>query len=117
MPQTIGGDAEGYMDPPTQQLATLTEVMGLGGGGGGNVIASLLDLVGLHRQVAKGPKTPDVPQPQAVVPQVLTDVESALGPTETPVLPPVSNSPMTTWGARWIESLKPITSIDPNSAL
>lgn len=116
---TIGGDPERYMDPPTQQLGSLSDVMG-----GASPIAMLLDLVGLHRQVAKGPKNPasdgasPTPTPPASVPQVLTDVSSMLDtPQATPVFPTTQNAPLTTWGQRWIDSMKPIASIDPNSGL
>lgn len=111
---SIGGDPESYMDAP--QIA-------VGGNGDSpSFIASLLDLVGLHRQVAKGPKVKEVaeetnplPRPQASVPQVVADVESALLPQETPLLPEVNNAPMTTWGKRWIDSIRPLTSGDPDT--
>lgn len=44
----IGGDPESYMDAPT---------LSVGGGGGPSFIASILDALGIHRQVAKGPKS------------------------------------------------------------
>lgn len=47
----IGGDPESYMEAPTLSA-------GGGGGGGPSFIASILDLLGVHRQVAKGPKEP-----------------------------------------------------------
>lgn len=112
-----GGDPESYMDAPEISV-------GSDGPGGPSIIASLLDLVGLHRQVAKGPKVSEVaqetnplPRPQASVPQVVADVESALIPQETPLLPEVQNAPMSTWGQRWIDSIRPLTSIDPDSTL
>lgn len=49
----IGGDPESYMDAP--QLT-----VGGGGGGGGSFIAGILDALGIHRQVAKGPKQKDL---------------------------------------------------------
>lgn len=50
---TIGGDPERYMDPP---------ILSGGGGDSGapSFIASLLDLLGIHRQVAKPPKQKDL---------------------------------------------------------
>lgn len=42
---TVGGDAERYMDPPTIQS---------GDGDGPSFIASVLDLLGIHKQVAAG---------------------------------------------------------------
>lgn len=48
---SIGGDPESYMDAPQISVGG-----GEGGGGGGGFIASLLDLLGIHREVAKGPK-------------------------------------------------------------
>lgn len=45
----IGGDPEQYMDPPSMVVSD-------GPGGGGSFIANLLDLLGLQRNVARGPK-------------------------------------------------------------
>lgn len=109
----IGGDPESYMEAPQMSV-------GGDGAGGPSFIASLLDLIGIHRQVAKGPKPTreqevQATQPQQVVPQVLTDVESVLSPQETPILPVTDNAPMTTWGQAWIQSLRPLTTIDPNT--
>jgi hypothetical protein len=112
----FGGDAESFMEAPEQSHASLSDIMG-----GGSIIASLLDLVGIHRQVAKGPKDPAGPEAAsatppapAQVPQVLTDVASVFTPQEVPVVPTTQNAPMTGWGQRWLDSLKPLTAVDPN---
>lgn len=47
---SFGGDPEEYMDPP--RMST-----GSGGSGNGvNFVNGLLDLLGIHRNVARGPK-------------------------------------------------------------
>ena len=46
----IGGDPEQYMDPPSMVVSDGP------GGAGGSFIANLLDLLGLQRNVARGPK-------------------------------------------------------------
>lgn len=112
----IGGDPESYMDPPQMTV-------GGGGKGGGGLIASVLDALGIGRQVAKEPKgdtggnaanvqsptgtTQSVPPPKADLP-VLNDAESAFKPIQ-----PMPSD----WGQRYLESLKPLKTIDPNTAL
>jgi hypothetical protein len=49
--QIGGGLGEEYMHAPSLQVGG-----GGGGKGGGGFLANLLDLLGVHRQVAKGPK-------------------------------------------------------------
>lgn len=86
--QIGGGLGEEYMHAPAIQV-------GGGGKGGGGLIASLLDLLGIGRQVAKGPKEGkdvskesapvDNPTPPASAPPppgltVLDDAESAFRP-------------------------------------
>jgi hypothetical protein len=113
----FGGDPESFMEAPRMENKGLAETFG-----GGSFIASLLDLVGIHRQVAKGPKPSKAEQtsqdaiPTPSVPQVLTDIESILTPQETPIVPMTENAPLTTWGRNWIQSLQPLTKIDPNDA-
>lgn len=114
MPVTFGGDPESYMDPPTMQTKSLGDSLGF------SPIAAFLDLIGVHRQVAKGPKeakTPEtttVEKPAAVAPQVLTDVEKILAPADQTLTPVIENVPLTTWGQRWLDSNKPLTKIDPD---
>lgn len=88
--QIGGGLGDEYMRAPT---------LNVGGGdkkGGGGFIAGILDLLGIHRQVAKGPKEgeakaetsqvpPDAPQPPQSAPPapgltVLDDAEAAFKP-------------------------------------
>ncbi len=116
----FGGDAESFMDAPVMENKALTDSLG-----GGSIIAQLLDLVGIHRQVAKAPKQDDdnaaktptaVPESAAVVPAVLTDVASALASTPSPMTPIDQNSPMTTWGQKWLDSMRPIQTIDPGAS-
>lgn len=113
---SFGGDAESFMDAPTMENKGIAETLAAGSG---SPIAVLLDLVGIHRQAAKGPKKPEaapppaVSQPVARVPQVLTDVESVLTPQETPIAPISQNAPITTWGQRWLDSMKPLQTFDP----
>ena len=45
----IGGDPEQYMDPPSMVVSD-------GEGAGGSLVARLFDLLGIHRNVARGPK-------------------------------------------------------------
>lgn len=54
--QIGGGLGDEYMHAPALQVG------GGGGKGGGGFIANLLDLLGIHKQVAKGPK--DGKQPE-----------------------------------------------------
>lgn len=119
---SFGGDAENFMDAPRMENKGIAETFT----GGGNIISTLLDLVGIHRQVAKGPKddskmgptdaAADPVRQAAVVPKVLTDVSSALSPTESPIFATTENAPMTSWGERWIQSLKPVTTFDPGAS-
>ena len=46
----IGGDPEQYMDPPSMVVSDGP------GGAGGSLVARLFDLLGIHRNVARGPK-------------------------------------------------------------
>ena len=116
----FGGDAESFMEAPRMENKSLTETMGL------NPIAAVLDLVGIHRQVAKEPKPAEgdksakdtVFQPAITTPSVLNDVATALSaPVEVPVLPVEQDSAMTPWGKKWLESNKPLMSVDPDDFL
>lgn len=49
---SYGGDPENYMDPPTQSHSGLSELTGV------PFVAGLLDLLGIQRNVARGPKKP-----------------------------------------------------------
>ena len=124
----IGGDPENYMDPP---------VLNIGGGdsrgGAGSFIAGVLDLLGIHRQVAKGPKPKDLasdsapdfkrkedesggkkgkkskPKPKV---DVLGSVDSAV--TRIPMTSPPAN-PFAPLGLSPSQVNRPITTIDPNT--
>lgn len=115
---SFGGDPESFMEAPRMENKALTDVIG---GGIGNPIAVLMDLVGIHRQVAKEPKADSSAEkdikpaaPQATVPQVVTDMESVFTPRETPITPALQSAPMSSWGQRWLDSMKPLQTIDPN---
>lgn len=57
---TVGGDPESYMEAPRIQS---------GDGDGPSFIASILDMLGIHKQVAKGPKEESqAPAPIQVAP-------------------------------------------------
>ncbi len=87
----FGGDPESYMDPPRGSLEGLS--------GGPSFIAGLLDMLGVHKQVAAEPAKPEsttspgksgdakasgpAPAPSSVSPElmkVLDDAESAFKP-------------------------------------
>ena len=118
----IGGDPESYMDPPQM---TVSDKPGAGG-----LIASILDAIGVHKQVAKGPdnpgtdskesSTPSAPAAPAATPATTQSVPPA--PANMPVLneaesafKPIEPLP-SDWGKRYLDSLKPIKTIDPNTA-
>ena len=113
---TIGGDPSNYMDPPRLNVG------GGGGGGAGGFIASLLDLIGVHQQVAKGPKEAPAPaQPESPtntpppVPAAGGNLSlSALNAAET-AFPAPPATPMN-WGEAFLRSARPLERIDPNSA-
>ena len=104
----VGGDPESYMEAPV-----LTS--GGGGKGGGGIFAQILDALGIHKQVAKGPKddpaapatTQEVPPPPAVMP-VINEVESAFKP-----MTPMASD----WGQQYLEASKPLKKVDPNQVL
>lgn len=115
----FGGDPESFMDPPRMENKSLSETLGF------SPIAAFLDLIGVHRQVAKEPKDKKKPEdsqkeqtpPAAVAPSVLTEVENALAPKESAITPTDSDAPITPWGIRWLESNKPLLRVDPNDFL
>ena len=93
----VGGDPERYMQAPLLSVSDSK-------GGGGNFLSSLLDLLGVHRQVAKGPKNP---APQVAVPDSLAAASTVLSGTQ--MADP-------DWGLLASQSKPiPIQKIDPNS--
>lgn len=124
----IGGDPENYMDPPVLNIGG-----GGGGGGAGSFIASVLDLLGIHRQVAKGPKNKDLAtetgpdfvkkEPEsngkkkkknsapAAKRDVLSSVDSAV--TRIPMAP--ASNPFAPFGMRSADMNRPMTMIDPDT--
>lgn len=110
----IGGDPESYMGAPS-----------LGGGGGsdsgGSFIAGLLDLLGIHRQVAKGDKK-DSKKPGVTAPIMAEDAPIQ---TQVPVLdligqavgsPAPDAQPTTPLGQKWLDSMQPIMTFDPGAS-
>lgn len=102
----FGGDPESYMDPPQM---TQTDKPG-----GVSPIAAFLDLIGIGKRVEKAPaETPDAPATTQEVPTppsqmpILNEAESAFKPIQ-----PMPSD----WGKRYLDSLKPIKTIDPNDA-
>jgi len=106
----IGGDPENYMEAPQM---TVTDK-----GGGVSIIASVLDLLGVGRQVAKEPKQePAAESPtgttQSIPPATKEPVNLPALEGAANVFQPVMNDD---WGKRYLDSIKPIKTIDPNSA-
>lgn len=107
----VGGDPESYMDPPVLTAD--------GKKGGAGLIASVLDLLGIHKQVAKEPKPAEgaSPGPTQTQPTQTTPAAPAqlpiLGAAET-AFPP-SQGLDGNWGKRYLESLRPLEKIDPDS--
>ena len=107
MSLTDDGNAESYMDAPP-----LAGLGGKNGEGGPSIIASILDLLGIHRQVSREPKAektqggggkngdakPATPATPDKTPPVVADVSNALG------IPP----------RRSADSTIPMLSIDPD---
>ena len=114
---SFGGDPESYMDPPRM---TQTDKPG-----GASIIATVLDALGVGKQVAKDPG-PGAGAPKAedaapaATPATTQSVE--LAPAQLPVLNDAASAfqpmtPMPTdWGQRYLDSLKPLKTIDPNTA-
>ena len=114
----FGGDPESFMEAPRMENKSLTGSLGM------NPIAAFLDLIGVHKQVAKEPKAPSgekAPDPSvppvATTPAILNDVQNALAPQpgQGEITPIVKDQPLTPWGKRWLESNRPLQSIDPDS--
>lgn len=109
---SVGGDPEEYMQAPRLSAEDKE--------GGGSFIAGLLDMLGIHRQVAKPPKgqaakngetastTQSVPQ-TANVP--------SLDIAESVFQRPAEAGQAEDWGAEYLRKLNPIKTIDPNVAL
>lgn len=81
----IADDADSYMDAPQLPQG------GGGGGGDGGFIANLLDLVGIHHQVAAAPKAGKVDKnastaQQQVQPDILSAPEPSNRPTSRDML-------------------------------
>lgn len=107
----FGGDPESYMEAPRLSASDGD------GGGAGSLIANILDLLGIHKQVAKGEKKPKQgkeesapaqnkePQGQAAMIPVLDSLEQEFQP-QTP-LP-------TDFGRKYLQSIRPLGMIDPN---
>lgn len=111
----VGGDPESYMEAPV-----LTGGGEKGKGGGGSFFAKILDALGIHKQVAKGPAegsandvgglpdtTQSIPPPPELMP-VINEVESAF----KPMMPMASD-----WGQKYLESSKPLRKVDPNQGM
>jgi len=112
---TVGGDPESYMEAPT-----------LKGGGGkdskgnGSFIANLLDLLGVHKQVAKGAKKTGSPtQPQTQAGQTdLTPVPLSLTSPTLPALQSASQAfQFTTPHRGYVALVPPLTQIDPDQGM
>lgn len=115
----IGGDPESYMEAPQM---TVTDKPG-----GASLIASILDAIGVHKQVAKGPDNPGTDSDKSATPAAPaapTGTTQSVQPAESqlPVLNEAESAfkpmtPMPTdWGQRYLDSLKPLKTIDPNTA-
>lgn len=111
------------------------------GGQGGNFIASLLDAVGIGTQVAKPPKGDDLsksvgekPAPAAtkvvdsksgevagevaapVKSEALSQAEAATSVTPLTMTPmALGNAPITPWGQKYLNSVRPLLAIDPDA--
>jgi hypothetical protein len=101
---------------------------------GPSIIASILDAIGIGTQVAKQPDLSDSQTPEAksakqdkalakanseseesVSIPAISQAETALGVQPIPMAPmAVSTSPITPWGQQYLDSLKPLTQIDPD---
>lgn len=127
---SFGGDPESYMDPPRMQT-------GNGGGGSGSFFAKVFDLLGINRQVAKGPKADskkskklaEAGAKDAKIPVKIPSIDSGPGVLDTApaqfsilnemesAFKPIAPLPAD-WGQRYLESLKPIhRDVDPNKFL
>lgn len=109
----VGGDPESYMDPPVLTAD--------GKKGGAGLIASVLDLLGIHKQVAKEPKPAEGASPAPAPTQNPHSVP--VTPVQLPVLGaaesafPPSQGLDGDWGKRYLESLRPLQRIDPDQGM
>lgn len=117
----IGGDPESYMEAPT---------LAVGGGkdskskGNGGFIANLLDILGVNRQVAKGPK-PKKGESTPAVPASLANgagtqpVQPAPLSLSTPTIPALDLAAkafdFATPHRGYVALTPPLTQIDPDS--
>lgn len=108
----IGGDPSQYMQAPSLTVG--------GDSGGPSFIASLLDLLGIHKQVANetgestggaAPEPTQNSQPQAA-PTPAPAISGILDAAESAFTPSLPMAP--DWGEKWMESLRPLQKIDPN---
>lgn len=123
-----GGDNE-YVDAASRAAGK--------GGGIGKLFSGILDALGVHTQVAKAPKEQDLAEgltPQGkekkqqakladansksedpVTIPAIAEAETALGVQPLQMAPiQVTDQPITPWGQRYLEGLKPLTQIDPD---
>lgn len=107
----VGGDPESYMDPPA--LA--------GDSDGPSIFATILDALGIHKQVAKGDSKkkgkPEVTSPSAteapaVQPVATPDILGSLSQT----LIPDAGAELTPFGQKWMDSVKPLMTFDPGAS-
>lgn len=68
---SFGGDPENYMDPPQMSHSQI------GDSAGGSFVAGLFELLGIHRNVARGPK-PDKTKRLAAKSTGVTPVTSSI---------------------------------------
>lgn len=104
---TVGGDPESYMDAPRISADDKDKL-----GGGGSIIASVLDLLGVHKQVAKNPADPATTQTVPAANNIPT-----LDIAESVFSQGADYGQSGDWGKQYLKGLSPIKSIDPNEAL
>lgn len=93
---TVGGDPESYMDAPRISADDKDKI------GGGSIIASVLDLLGVHKQVAKNPADPATTQsvPAANNIPTLDIAESVFGGESD-------------WSSQYLKRASGLKSMDP----
>lgn len=111
----FGGDPESYMDPPGGSLEGASGLFAPGAG----LIATVLDAIGVHRQVAKPPKDGNKKGESKKGGEENSGGASNAAPMTIPVVEEVQSMlepsmPMNDWGKRFVDSLGPLTTIDPN---
>jgi len=114
---SVGGDASRYMEAPTLNVGG-----GGGSGGGGSFIASVLDLLGVHRQVAKGDKpakgasaspAPTSNSANAANSDSWAGVPLPAVAAASQAFTPIQPIP-STFGQSWLDSITPLHAIDPD---